>query len=215
MSTAAVTWPYPLCLNRHEAILHADVAVVACSAHFSCGAGHSSRSGYQGLLLSAATHHASGETTVGLHALCLSQGQPAGASFRLRPFLSVMQEQEAFAAAASLDTHKALVHIFFAQRATKKVTGVTDAGLKPRKVRKLAVLGGGLMGSGIATAGLLAGQEVLIKEVNEKFMEVTCSACPSHRTSLTMLLNLCCSAMSSRASQAKLTIDGLKFVCGM
>ena len=83
-----------------------------------------------------------------------------------------LQEQEAFSAAASLDTHKALVHIFFAQRSTKKVKGVTDAGLKPRKVQTVAVLGGGLMGSGIATAGLLAGQQVLIKEVNEKFMEV-------------------------------------------
>ncbi len=84
-----------------------------------------------------------------------------------------MQEQEAFAKAASLDTHKALVHIFFAQRSTKKVSGVTDAGLKPRKVRKVAVIGGGLMGSGIATAGLLAGQEVIIKEVNDKFLEVS------------------------------------------
>ncbi len=32
------------------------------------------------------------------------------------------QESAAFAQAASLDTHKALVHIFFAQRATKKVS---------------------------------------------------------------------------------------------
>ena len=39
------------------------------------------------------------------------------------------QEGEAFAKAASLDTHKALVHIFFAQRSTKKVKGITDAGL--------------------------------------------------------------------------------------
>jgi threonine dehydrogenase-like Zn-dependent dehydrogenase len=85
-----------------------------------------------------------------------------------------LQEQEAFAKAASLDTHKALVHIFFAQRSTKKVSGVTDAGLKPGKVRKVAVIGGGLMGSGIATAGLLAGQEVIIKEVNDKFLEVCC-----------------------------------------
>ena len=83
-----------------------------------------------------------------------------------------VQEQEAFAKAASLDTHKALVHIFFAQRSTKKVSGVTDAGLKPRKVRKVAVIGGGLMGSGIATAGLLGGQEGIIKEVNDKFLEV-------------------------------------------
>ena len=83
-----------------------------------------------------------------------------------------LQEQEAFAKAASLDTHKALVHIFFAQRSTKKVKGVTDAGLKARKVRKVAVIGGGLMGSGIATAGLLAGQDVIIKEVNDKFLQV-------------------------------------------
>ena len=32
-----------------------------------------------------------------------------------------LQETECFAKAASLDTHKALVHIFFAQRSTKKV----------------------------------------------------------------------------------------------
>jgi hypothetical protein len=34
-----------------------------------------------------------------------------------------LQEGEAFAAAAALDTHKALVHIFFATRSTKKVRG--------------------------------------------------------------------------------------------
>lgn len=31
------------------------------------------------------------------------------------------QEAESFAKSAALDTHKALVHIFFAQRTTKKV----------------------------------------------------------------------------------------------
>jgi len=40
------------------------------------------------------------------------------------------QEAECFAGAASLDTHKALVHIFFAQRDTKKIKGVTDAGVR-------------------------------------------------------------------------------------
>ena len=34
----------------------------------------------------------------------------------------MLQESAAFAQAASLDTHKALVHIFFAQRATKKAS---------------------------------------------------------------------------------------------
>lgn len=36
-----------------------------------------------------------------------------------------LQESVAFNKAASLDTHKALVHIFFAQRATKKVRWLT------------------------------------------------------------------------------------------
>lgn len=85
-----------------------------------------------------------------------------------------LQEGECFAAAAALDTHKALVHIFFAQRATKKVRGVTDAGLKPRPMRVVAVLGGGLMGSGIATSLVLAGVQVLLKEVNQQFLDVSC-----------------------------------------
>ncbi|KAK9812903.1 hypothetical protein WJX72_005569 [[Myrmecia] bisecta] len=83
----------------------------------------------------------------------------------------LVKEQEAFAEAASLDTHKALVHIFFAQRATKRVKGVTDCGLAARPVKSLAVIGGGLMGSGIATASVLVGIQVLMKEVNAQFLQ--------------------------------------------
>jgi enoyl-CoA hydratase/3-hydroxyacyl-CoA dehydrogenase len=49
---------------------------------------------------------------------------------------------------------------------------VSDAGLTPRKVGRVAVLGGGLMGSGIATALVLAGVDVVLKEVNQQFLEV-------------------------------------------
>lgn len=49
------------------------------------------------------------------------------------------QEGECFAAAANLDVHKALVHIFFAQRDTKKVKGVTDAGEARGVLRAVAV----------------------------------------------------------------------------
>lgn len=55
-----------------------------------------------------------------------------------------------------------------------QVKGITDAGLKPRKIKKIAVLGGGLMGSGIATASALVGMDVIIKEVNDKFLQVGC-----------------------------------------
>uniref|UniRef100_A0A7R9VSF7 3-hydroxyacyl-CoA dehydrogenase n=1 Tax=Chlamydomonas euryale TaxID=1486919 RepID=A0A7R9VSF7_9CHLO len=80
-------------------------------------------------------------------------------------------EGAAFAAAAALDTHKALVHIFFAQRSTKKVRGVTDAGLSPRKIKCVAVLGGGLMGSGIVTALVLNGVDAILKEIKQPFLE--------------------------------------------
>eukprot|EP00803_Ostreobium_quekettii_P008705 evm.model.scf_1879.1 EVM.evm.TU.scf_1879.1 scf_1879:98-7109(+) len=81
------------------------------------------------------------------------------------------KERECFDLCSTLDTHKALVHMFFAQRDTKRVKGITDAGLVPRQMRKVAVLGGGLMGSGICTTLLLAGIDVLLKEINQKFLE--------------------------------------------
>lgn len=40
----------------------------------------------------------------------------------------------------------------------------------PRKITKVAILGGGLMGSGIATAMILSNYPVVLKEVNEKFL---------------------------------------------
>lgn len=40
-------------------------------------------------------------------------------------------------------------------------------GLTPRKVNKIAVVGGGLMGSGIATAYIVSDYHVVLKEVNE------------------------------------------------
>ncbi|XLU18757.1 hypothetical protein S245_054823, partial [Arachis hypogaea] len=52
----------------------------------------------------------------------------------------------------SLDTCKSLVRIFFAQRGTTKVPGITDRGLVLRKVKKVAIIGGELMGSGIQAA---------------------------------------------------------------
>jgi enoyl-CoA hydratase/3-hydroxyacyl-CoA dehydrogenase len=51
------------------------------------------------------------------------------------------------------------------------VPGVTDVQLKPRKIRKVAVIGGGLMGSGIATALLVSNTSVVLKEVNPQFLQ--------------------------------------------
>ncbi|TYH50468.1 hypothetical protein ES332_D10G208300v1 [Gossypium tomentosum] len=87
------------------------------------------------------------------------------------PRAGLWKEAEAFQVLLKSDTCKSLVHIFFAMRGTSKVPGITDRGLMPRQVRKVAVLGGGLMGSGIATALILCNYTVILKEVNEKFLE--------------------------------------------
>lgn len=87
------------------------------------------------------------------------------------PRAGLWKEAEAFQEVIASDTCKSLVHIFFAQRGTSKVPGITDLGLVPRRVRKVAILGGGLMGSGIATALILSNYQVILKEVNEKFLQ--------------------------------------------
>ncbi|GAB4843629.1 hypothetical protein Ancab_013594 [Ancistrocladus abbreviatus] len=86
------------------------------------------------------------------------------------PRAGLWKEADAFEELLRSDTCKSLVHIFFAQRGTSKVPGVTDQGLMPRNIKKVAVLGGGLMGSGIATALILSNCPVILKEVNEKLL---------------------------------------------
>eukprot|EP00250_Pteridium_aquilinum_P001038 c11227_g1_i1 orf=376-2541(-) len=83
----------------------------------------------------------------------------------------IYKEGQGFKECVVSDTAKSLVHVFFAQRATGKIKGITDLGLKPRSLKKVGVIGGGLMGSGIATACILSGIQVVIKEVNENFLQ--------------------------------------------
>ncbi|MCK0168518.1 3-hydroxyacyl-CoA dehydrogenase NAD-binding domain-containing protein [Jannaschia sp. S6380] len=55
-----------------------------------------------------------------------------------------------------------LIHAFFAERAVSKLPGIAD--VAPRDVADVAVIGGGTMGSGIATSALLAGLRVTLVE---------------------------------------------------
>ena len=61
---------------------------------------------------------------------------------------------------------KALRHVFFAERAAAKVTGLE--GVAPRPVETIGVVGTGLMGSGIAVAALDAGYRVIGVEQTEE-----------------------------------------------
>ncbi|WVZ76933.1 hypothetical protein U9M48_024848 [Paspalum notatum var. saurae] len=82
----------------------------------------------------------------------------------------VLKEDKVFKDLVPSPTSRALVHVFLAQRSTTKVPGITDVQLKPRKIRKVAVIGGGLMGSGIATALLVSNIPVVLKELNPQFL---------------------------------------------
>ncbi|KAF6988411.1 hypothetical protein CFC21_005950 [Triticum aestivum] len=84
------------------------------------------------------------------------------------PRAGLRKEAMAFQELFFSDTCKSLIHVFFSQRATSKVPGITDLGLTPRKVSKVAIVGCGLMGSGIATALILSHYPVILKEVDEK-----------------------------------------------
>ena len=83
-----------------------------------------------------------------------------------------------FAAAATLEaksfgelvvseTAHRLIEVFFATTALKKDTGVDDPKVKPRNVDRVALLGGGLMGGGIAYVTIDAGIPVRLKDKDD------------------------------------------------
>ena len=74
-------------------------------------------------------------------------------------------EAEAFAALMASPASKGLRHGFFGRRAVARIPGL--AGAAPHPVRKVTVIGGGLMGTGIATALLNAGIATTIVEPRE------------------------------------------------
>jgi 3-hydroxyacyl-CoA dehydrogenase/enoyl-CoA hydratase/3-hydroxybutyryl-CoA epimerase len=77
-------------------------------------------------------------------------------------------EAAAFGELVMTDVSKRLVEIFFATTALKKDNGVADPKVKPREVKKIGMLGGGLMGAGIAyVSSALQGVPVRIKDKDD------------------------------------------------
>jgi 3-hydroxyacyl-CoA dehydrogenase/enoyl-CoA hydratase/3-hydroxybutyryl-CoA epimerase len=77
-------------------------------------------------------------------------------------------EAEEFGKLVVSDVSRRLTEIFYATQALKKDPGVKDSSVKPRQVERLAILGGGLMGSGIAFVAADKGVQVRVKEMNEE-----------------------------------------------
>ncbi len=81
----------------------------------------------------------------------------------------IAAEINAFADCIEGPAAKALLHFFLASKATSKVPGVNVK--KPKAIKSVAILGGGTMGAGIAISLLMKNIPVILKEVNQKFLE--------------------------------------------
>ncbi|HEX7913695.1 MAG TPA: 3-hydroxyacyl-CoA dehydrogenase NAD-binding domain-containing protein [Paraburkholderia sp.] len=84
----------------------------------------------------------------------------------LKPFdQGLLEERDAFQYLMSTPESRALRHAFFAERAASKIPDV-PADTPVRKIAKVAVIGGGLMGRGIGMSFLNAGLPVTLLETN-------------------------------------------------
>jgi 3-hydroxyacyl-CoA dehydrogenase len=79
------------------------------------------------------------------------------------------RERELFNACVVSDQAKSLIHAFFAERTAAKVPGAGKASTSP--VARIAIVGAGTMGGGIAMACANAGLPVLLKEANPEALE--------------------------------------------
>jgi 3-hydroxyacyl-CoA dehydrogenase/enoyl-CoA hydratase/3-hydroxybutyryl-CoA epimerase len=77
------------------------------------------------------------------------------------------REARLFGELAVSDVARRLMEIFFAQNALKKDNGTPDPTVRARPVSRVGVLGGGLMGAGIAYVTVNAGIQVRVREKDD------------------------------------------------
>jgi len=94
------------------------------------------------------------------------------AGLRNRDAHGYVVEREEFAKLLMTDTHHSLLGLFFQrEKARKAETWVRGMTTKPRRVKKVGVIGGGVMGAGIAHWASIQGFEVVLKEVNADLLD--------------------------------------------
>jgi 3-hydroxyacyl-CoA dehydrogenase len=80
------------------------------------------------------------------------------------------RERELFAECVASDQARALIHAFFAERGVAKVPGITKE-TPVRPLTKIAIIGAGTMGGGIAMACANAGLEVLLRDTQQDLLD--------------------------------------------
>jgi 3-hydroxyacyl-CoA dehydrogenase len=82
----------------------------------------------------------------------------------------IRKEAELFKECLFSDQSKALIHVFFGERAVAKIPGVAkDTPTIP--IKRAAVVGAGTMGGGITMAYINAGIPVLLKEISQEALD--------------------------------------------
>ncbi len=82
----------------------------------------------------------------------------------------LIYEREAFFALMSTPESKALRHAFFAERAASKIPGIPED-TPVRDISKIAIIGAGTMGGGIAMNFLNAGVPVILLEMTQEALD--------------------------------------------
>jgi 3-hydroxyacyl-CoA dehydrogenase len=80
------------------------------------------------------------------------------------------KERELFEACLASRESRALRHVFFAERQVGRIPGL-DAAVRPRPVRKVAVIGAGTMGGGIAMSFANVGLPVTVLEASREALD--------------------------------------------
>ncbi|MDQ3810945.1 MAG: 3-hydroxyacyl-CoA dehydrogenase family protein, partial [Chloroflexota bacterium] len=80
------------------------------------------------------------------------------------------RERELFIECLESEQAKALIHVFFAERAATKLRDVPPD-TRPRNVNRVAIIGAGTMGGGIAMACANAGLEVVVKDAAQDALD--------------------------------------------
>jgi 3-hydroxyacyl-CoA dehydrogenase len=97
-------------------------------------------------------------------------GYEKGIEVELEKFIECMFGEQA----------QAMIHLFFAQRATTRVPEFGDLKSKARPVKCVAVIGGGLMGRDIAFVHLQAGKDVLLVDVGQEQLDAAVEVIQGH-----------------------------------
>ncbi len=111
------------------------------------------------------------------------------------------RESQVFARLAMSDVSRNLVGIFFAQQESKKLPAEVTG---DQSVKKLAVLGAGVMGAGIAQAAAKAGLKVVLKDVNDEFLN-------RGRDTVTKLFDSLVEKRKMTREEADTTVNGMVF----